>query len=110
MWMRACRPSKGLTTMRRACMPTGRASHSPDCVPPPTCRFNDPNSPLRVCFIIKQLAVGINLIGANHLILLEPAYNPAKDKQAMERIHRDGELAYHHLLSRLRARLPPPAL
>jgi len=55
-------------------------------------RFNDPNSPLRVCFIIKQLAVGINLIGANHLILLEPAYNPAMDKQAMERIHRDGQI------------------
>ena len=72
-----------------------RSPASPQPPPPSSRRFNDPASPLRVCFVIKQLAVGINLIGANHLILLEPHYNPGMDKQAMERIHRDGGLASH---------------
>ena len=35
--------------------------------------------------------VGINLIGASRLILMDPSWNPATDKQAMARIWREGQ-------------------
>jgi len=35
--------------------------------------------------------VGLNLIGANHMILLEPHWNPQLELQAMDRIHRFGQ-------------------
>ena len=55
------------------------------------CSFNSAaaDSP-RVCLLSLELGVGINLIGANHLIMLSPSYNPADDIQAMARIHRGG--------------------
>lgn len=53
--------------------------------------FNGGTQGLRVCLLISNLAVGINLIGANHLIMLAPAYNPAVDNQAMARCHRGGQ-------------------
>eukprot|EP00878_Enallax_costatus_P030829 GHUV01033626.1.p1 GENE.GHUV01033626.1~~GHUV01033626.1.p1 ORF type:complete len:341 (+),score=123.35 GHUV01033626.1:826-1848(+) len=34
---------------------------------------------------------GLNLIGANHLVLYDSDWNPAMDKQAMARIWRDGQ-------------------
>src|SRR5690242_15611128 len=34
---------------------------------------------------------GINLIGANHLIMCDPDWNPSSDNQAMARIWRDGQ-------------------
>uniref|UniRef100_A0A7S1TGU5 DNA repair and recombination protein RAD54B n=1 Tax=Compsopogon caeruleus TaxID=31354 RepID=A0A7S1TGU5_9RHOD len=44
-------------------------------------------------FLLSSRAggVGLNLIGANRLILLDPDWNPAIDKQAMARIWRDGQ-------------------
>ncbi|ETO15974.1 RAD54-like protein [Reticulomyxa filosa] len=44
-------------------------------------------------FLITSKAggVGLNLIGANHLIMCDPDWNPATDKQAMARIWRDGQ-------------------
>ena len=39
----------------------------------------------------KAGGVGINLIGANHLILLDADWNPATDIQAMARIWREGQ-------------------
>jgi len=55
-------------------------------------QFNGGAGGLRVCLLISNLAVGINLVGANHVILLAPAYNPAVDKQAAARCHRGGQL------------------
>jgi len=47
------------------------------------------------CFIFllssKAGGCGLNLIGANRLILMEPDWNPATDHQAMARIWRDGQ-------------------
>jgi DNA repair and recombination RAD54-like protein len=34
---------------------------------------------------------GLNLIGANHIVLFEPSWNPATDKQSSARIWRDGQ-------------------
>jgi hypothetical protein len=53
-------------------------------------KFNGGEGGLRVCLLIVNLAVGINLVGANHLILLAPSYNPSVDKQAAARCHRGG--------------------
>lgn len=41
--------------------------------------------------------VGLNLIGANRLFLMEPEWNPALDQQAMARIHRDGQKKHCHI-------------
>jgi hypothetical protein len=34
---------------------------------------------------------GLNIIGANRLILLDPSWNPADDQQAMGRVWREGQ-------------------
>ena len=39
----------------------------------------------------KSGGVGLNLIGANRLILFDSDWNPSTDQQAMARIHRDGQ-------------------
>ncbi|KAG4094325.1 hypothetical protein H8356DRAFT_998861 [Neocallimastix lanati (nom. inval.)] len=54
--------------------------------------FNKPDSP---CFIFllssKAGGCGLNLIGANRLILFDPDWNPANDMQALARIWREGQ-------------------
>lgn len=54
--------------------------------------FNDPNSPL-VAFLLSSKAggCGLNLIGGNRLVLFDPDWNPAVDKQAAARCWRDGQ-------------------
>ncbi|SCU66368.1 DNA repair and recombination protein RAD54, putative [Trypanosoma equiperdum] len=55
-------------------------------------RFNVPNSQ-EIVFLLSSKAggVGLNLIGANRLILFDPDWNPANDAQAMGRVWRDGQ-------------------
>ncbi|BAP71391.1 DNA repair and recombination protein RAD54 [Kluyveromyces marxianus] len=55
-------------------------------------RFNDPEGP-EFIFLLSSKAggCGINLIGANRLILLDPDWNPAADQQALARVWRDGQ-------------------
>ncbi|ORY28461.1 putative DNA recombination and repair protein Rad54B [Naematelia encephala] len=55
-------------------------------------RFNDPSSKEFV-FLLSSKAggCGINLIGANRLILFDPDWNPASDQQALARVWRDGQ-------------------
>jgi superfamily II DNA or RNA helicase len=45
------------------------------------------------CFLLSSRAggCGLNLIGANRLILFDPDWNPAVDKQAAARVWRDGQ-------------------
>jgi len=54
--------------------------------------FNDPNNSAFV-FLLSSKAggCGINLIGANRLILFDPDWNPAADQQALARVWRDGQ-------------------
>lgn len=54
--------------------------------------FNIPNAP-ELVFLLSSKAggVGLNLIGANRLILFDPDWNPANDAQAMGRVWRDGQ-------------------
>lgn len=55
-------------------------------------RFNDPQSE-EFIFLLSSKAggCGINLIGANRLILMDPDWNPAADQQALARVWRDGQ-------------------
>jgi DNA repair and recombination RAD54-like protein len=55
-------------------------------------RFNDPESEEFV-FLLSSKAggCGLNLIGANRLVLFDPDWNPAADQQALARVWRDGQ-------------------
>ncbi|KAL3997726.1 DNA repair and recombination protein RAD54-like [Acanthocheilonema viteae] len=55
-------------------------------------KFNDPESAEYV-FLLSSKAggCGLNLIGANRLIMFDPDWNPANDDQAMARVWRDGQ-------------------
>ncbi|RKU41186.1 DNA-dependent ATPase protein rad54 [Coniochaeta pulveracea] len=55
-------------------------------------RFNDPEGDEFV-FLLSSKAggCGINLVGANRLILFDPDWNPAADQQALARVWRDGQ-------------------
>ncbi|RDL32534.1 p-loop containing nucleoside triphosphate hydrolase [Venustampulla echinocandica] len=55
-------------------------------------RFNDPDGSEFV-FLLSSKAggCGLNLIGANRLILFDPDWNPAADQQALARVWRDGQ-------------------
>lgn len=55
-------------------------------------KFNDPNGS-EFIFLLSSKAggCGINLIGANRLILIDPDWNPALDQQALARVWRDGQ-------------------
>lgn len=56
-------------------------------------RFNSRPRSDSLVFLLSTKAggMGLNLIGANRLVLMEPEWNPAMDQQAMARIHRDGQ-------------------
>jgi len=55
-------------------------------------RFNDPNGE-EFMFLLGSKAggCGLNLIGANRLVLFDPDGNPAADQQALEKVWRDGQ-------------------
>lgn len=54
--------------------------------------FNQP-SRSEFVFLLSSKAggCGLNLVGANHLILFDPDWNPANDAQAMARVWRPGQ-------------------
>lgn len=55
-------------------------------------RFNDPAGE-EFIFLLSSKAggCGLNLIGANRLVLFDPDWNPAADQQALARVWRDGQ-------------------
>jgi len=54
-------------------------------------RFNAAGGPF--CFLLSSKAggCGINLVGANRLVLVDGDWNPATDAQALARVWRDGQ-------------------
>ncbi|XP_063283255.1 DNA repair and recombination protein RAD54-like [Pelobates fuscus] len=55
-------------------------------------RFNNPSSPEFVFMLSSKAGgCGLNLIGANRLVMFDPDWNPANDEQAMARVWRDGQ-------------------
>ena len=56
-------------------------------------KFNSPDSDDFVFMLSSKAGgCGLNLIGANRLVMFDPDWNPANDDQAMARIWRDGQL------------------
>ncbi|KAF7540723.1 hypothetical protein G7054_g1153 [Neopestalotiopsis clavispora] len=55
-------------------------------------KFNNPEGEEFV-FLLSSKAggCGLNLIGANRLVLFDPDWNPASDQQALARVWRDGQ-------------------
>jgi DNA repair and recombination RAD54-like protein len=55
-------------------------------------KFNDPEGQEFV-FLLSSKAggCGLNLVGANRLVLFDPDWNPAADQQALARVWRDGQ-------------------
>ena len=56
-------------------------------------QFNDPTNKNEFIFMLSSKAggCGLNLIGANRLVMFDPDWNPANDAQAMARVWRDGQ-------------------
>nr|CAD7409896.1 unnamed protein product [Timema poppensis] len=55
-------------------------------------RFNDSSSPDYIFMLSSKAGgCGLNLIGANRLVMFDPDWNPANDDQAMARVWRDGQ-------------------
>lgn len=54
--------------------------------------FNDPRSNDFIFMLSSKAGgCGLNLIGANRLVMYDPDWNPANDGQAMARVWRDGQ-------------------
>ena len=57
-------------------------------------RFNSGREAATIFLLsAKAGGSGLNLVGASHLILLDPAWNPASDRQVIGRVHRPGSAA-----------------
>ncbi|XP_023329719.1 DNA repair and recombination protein RAD54-like [Eurytemora carolleeae] len=55
-------------------------------------QFNDPSSSYFIFMLSSKAGgCGLNLIGANRLVMFDPDWNPANDEQAMARVWRDGQ-------------------
>ncbi|XP_076650368.1 DNA repair and recombination protein RAD54-like okr isoform X1 [Halictus rubicundus] len=55
-------------------------------------KFNDPGSDDFIFMLSSKAGgCGLNLIGANRLVMFDPDWNPANDDQAMARVWRDGQ-------------------
>lgn len=55
-------------------------------------KFNDPVSGDFIFMLSSKAGgCGLNLIGANRLVMFDPDWNPANDDQAMARVWRDGQ-------------------
>ncbi|XP_055328817.1 DNA repair and recombination protein RAD54-like [Paramacrobiotus metropolitanus] len=56
-------------------------------------RFNSPDSDDFIFMLSSKAGgCGLNLIGANRLVMFDPDWNPANDDQAMARVWRDGQI------------------
>ncbi|TFK54023.1 hypothetical protein OE88DRAFT_1654480 [Heliocybe sulcata] len=88
-----------LNLVEAFCKKKSYTYHRLDGQTPPTKRqeyvndFNRSSQSSRFLFLLSAKAggVGLNLIGASRLILIDSDWNPSHDLQAMARIHRDGQ-------------------
>lgn len=56
-------------------------------------RLNDQGDDMNILLLsLTAGATGLNLVGANHLLLIDLHWNPQLENQAMDRIHRFGQV------------------
>ncbi|CAK1547468.1 unnamed protein product [Leptosia nina] len=66
--------------------------------PPLIDALNNPKSKVRIMLLsLCAGGVGLNLCGANHLLLLDPHWNPQLEEQAQDRIYRVGQTRNVHI-------------
>ncbi|XP_063831636.1 uncharacterized protein LOC135080842 [Ostrinia nubilalis] len=66
--------------------------------PPLIAALNQPGSGVQVMLLsLCAGGVGLNLCGANHLLLLDPHWNPQLEQQAQDRIYRVGQKKHVHI-------------
>ena len=53
--------------------------------------FTNNNEVIVILVSLKAASLGVNLVSANHVILLDPWYNPSVEEQAIDRAHRIGQ-------------------
>jgi SNF2 family DNA or RNA helicase len=66
-------------------------------------RFQDPNGPGVMLISLRAGGTGLNLTAADHVILLDPWWNPAVEDQAADRAHRIGQdkpVLVHRMVAR----------
>eukprot|EP00045_Choanoeca_perplexa_P018077 m.277382 g.277382 ORF g.277382 m.277382 type:complete len:1498 (-) comp17705_c0_seq18:28-4521(-) len=54
-------------------------------------RFKADRSQAAICLTLRNGAQGLNLVEANHVVLLEPLMHPGVEAQAISRVHRVGQ-------------------
>lgn len=54
-------------------------------------------------------ATGINLTVANHVLILEPSWNPVFEEQAISRVHRLGQTSPIKVVRYVANSAPPPS-
>lgn len=54
-------------------------------------RSKDPDSPTIFLLSLKAAGVGLNLVAASRVYMVDPWWNPAVEEQAMDRVHRLGQ-------------------
>ena len=60
--------------------------------------FSRKDSSISVLLLsLRAGGVGLNLVSANHMLLLEPTWNPAVEDQCFDRIHRLGQVKPVHI-------------
>jgi len=66
-------------------------------------RFQDPDGPGVMLISLRAGGTGLNLTAADHVILLDPWWNPAVEDQAADRAHRIGQdkpVLVHRMVAR----------
>ena len=56
-----------------------------------TSQGSDPSERIMLCSL-KAGGIGVNLVSGNHLVLMDPWWNPAAEEQAIDRVYRIGQL------------------
>jgi superfamily II DNA or RNA helicase len=65
--------------------------------------WNEPSGPPVFLISLKAGGAGLNLTAADHVVLLDPWWNPAAEQQAIDRAHRIGQtrpVVVHRLVAR----------